>query len=85
MAREEGTGLTSRQLPGVSRLPRSGPADENRFGTDAYEAKLSDGLWGIYHMIGKLNPAHLSAVPLNEPGKHTRRETQERGRPGGVG
>jgi SAM-dependent methyltransferase len=55
-AEEDGTGLSSRQLLWVSRLLRSRPAYENRFGTDAYEAMLSNSLWGIYQMIGKLNP-----------------------------
>ena len=55
-AEEDGTGLSSRQLLWVSRLLRNRLAYENRFGTDACEAMLSDGLWGIYQMIGKLNP-----------------------------
>jgi ubiquinone/menaquinone biosynthesis C-methylase UbiE len=55
-AEEDGAGLSSRQLLGVSRLLRNRPAYERRFGTDAYEAMLSDSLWGIYQMIGKLNP-----------------------------
>jgi SAM-dependent methyltransferase len=55
-AEEDGTGLSSRQLLWVSRLLRNCPVYENRFGTDAYEAMLSDSLWGIYQMIGKLNP-----------------------------
>ena len=32
------------------------PAYEERFGTDAYEAMLTGSLWGVYQMIGKLNP-----------------------------
>ncbi len=55
-AEEDGTGLSSRQLLWVSRLLRNRPAYENRFGTDAYEVMLADSLWGIYQMIGKLNP-----------------------------
>ncbi len=55
-AEEDGTGLSSSQLLWVSRLLRNRPAYENRFGTDAYEAMLSDSLWGVYQMIGKLNP-----------------------------
>lgn len=53
---EDGAGLSSRQLLWVSRLLRNRPAYENRFGADAYEAMLTDSLWGIYQMIGKLNP-----------------------------
>lgn len=55
-AEEDGRGLSSRQLLWVSRLLRNRPAYENRFGTDAYEAMLTDSLWGVYQMIGKLNP-----------------------------
>jgi SAM-dependent methyltransferase len=55
-AEEDGAGLSSRQLLWVSRLLRNRPAYEGRFGADAYEAMLTDSLWGIYQMIGKLNP-----------------------------
>ncbi len=55
-AEEDGVGLSSRQLLSVSRLLRNRPAYESRFGTYAYEATLSDNLWGVYQMIGKLNP-----------------------------
>jgi SAM-dependent methyltransferase len=55
-AEEDGTGLSSRQLLWASRLLRNRRAYEYRFGTDAYEAMLTDSLWGIYQMIGKLNP-----------------------------
>ena len=53
---EEGDRRTSRQLLHVSRLLRNRPAFEERFGTDAYQAMLTDNLWGVYQMIGKLNP-----------------------------
>jgi SAM-dependent methyltransferase len=53
---EDGTRLSSRQLLWVSRLVRNRAAYESRFGTDAYEAMLTDSLWGVYQMIGKLNP-----------------------------
>jgi SAM-dependent methyltransferase len=55
-AEEDGRGLSSKQLLWVSRLLRNRPEYENRFGTDAYEAMLTDSLWGVYQMIGKLNP-----------------------------
>jgi SAM-dependent methyltransferase len=55
-AEEDGTGLTSRQLLWVSRMLRNRPAYEERFGTDAFEAMLTGNLWGVYQMIGKLNP-----------------------------
>jgi SAM-dependent methyltransferase len=55
-AEEGGTGLTSRQLLYVSRMLRNRAAYEERFGTDAYEAMLTGSLWGVYQMIGKLNP-----------------------------
>lgn len=51
---EDGGGRTCRQLPHVSRLLR--PAYQERFGADAYEAMLGNCLWGVYQMIGKLNP-----------------------------
>ncbi|MGB6455001.1 MAG: class I SAM-dependent methyltransferase [Streptosporangiaceae bacterium] len=55
-AEEDGTGLSSRQLLWTSRLLRNRPAYEKRFGTDAYEVMLMNCLWGVYQMIGKLNP-----------------------------
>jgi SAM-dependent methyltransferase len=53
---EDGVGKTSQQLLWVSRLLRNRPAFEERFGTIAYEYLLTDSLWGVYQMIGKLNP-----------------------------
>jgi SAM-dependent methyltransferase len=53
---EEGDHRSSRQLLHVSRLLRNRQVFEHRFGTDAYEAMLTDNLWGVYQMIGKLNP-----------------------------
>ena len=53
---EDGQGLTCRQLLHVSRLLRNRPAYQQRFGADAYEAMLANSLWGVYQMIGKLNP-----------------------------
>jgi SAM-dependent methyltransferase len=53
---EEGDHRSSRQLLHVARLLRNRQAFEERFGTDAYEAMLTDNLWGVYQMIGKLNP-----------------------------
>jgi hypothetical protein len=35
---------------------RNRAAYEERFGTLAYEFMLTDSLWGVYQMIGKLNP-----------------------------
>jgi SAM-dependent methyltransferase len=55
---EEGDHRSSRQLLHVARLLRNRHVFEERFGTDAYEAMLTDNLWGVYQMIGKLNP-HL--------------------------
>jgi SAM-dependent methyltransferase len=53
---EDGEGRTSRQLLHVSRLLRNRRAYQERFGADAYEAMLTNGLWGVYQMIGKLDP-----------------------------
>jgi len=53
---EDGVATTSRQLLWVSRMLRNRTAYEKRFGTIAYEYLLTDSLWGVYQMIGKLNP-----------------------------
>jgi SAM-dependent methyltransferase len=53
---ENGTALSSRQLLWVSRLLRNRTGYTERFGADAYAAMLTDSLWGVYQMIGKLNP-----------------------------
>lgn len=55
-AEDDGASLSSRQLLWASRLLRNRPAYEHRLGTDAYEVMLTNSLWGIYQMIGKLNP-----------------------------
>jgi SAM-dependent methyltransferase len=53
---EDSVGTTSKQLLQVSRMLRNRAAYEERFGTIAYEYILTDNLWGVYQMIGKLNP-----------------------------
>ncbi|HEX5401823.1 MAG TPA: class I SAM-dependent methyltransferase [Pseudonocardiaceae bacterium] len=53
---EDGQGRTSEQLLWSSRLLRNRTMYEERFGRAAYEATLSNCLWGVYQMIGKLNP-----------------------------
>jgi ubiquinone/menaquinone biosynthesis C-methylase UbiE len=53
---ESGAGRSSRQLLWVSRLLRNRPAYEQQFGVAAYEVMLTDSLWGVYQMIGKLSP-----------------------------
>jgi sarcosine/dimethylglycine N-methyltransferase len=53
---ESGPRTSSRQLLWASRLLRNREAYESRYGTDTYEATLTDCLWGVYQMIGKLNP-----------------------------
>jgi len=47
---------SSKQLLWVSRMLRNRAAYEERFGTVAYEYMLTNCLWGVYQMIGKLNP-----------------------------
>ncbi len=47
---------SSRQLLHASRLLRNRPRYEEEFGTAACEAMLANSLWGVYQMIGKLNP-----------------------------
>ena len=53
---EDGVAASSKQLLRVSRMLRNRSAYEERFGTIAYEFMLTDCLWGVYQMIGKLNP-----------------------------
>jgi ubiquinone/menaquinone biosynthesis C-methylase UbiE len=53
---EDGVATSSKQLLRVSRMLRNRAAYEERFGTLAYEYMLTDSLWGVYQMIGKLNP-----------------------------
>ena len=47
---------SSRQLLHASRLLRDRRRYEEKFGTASYEVMLANSLWGIYQMIGKLNP-----------------------------
>ena len=47
---------SSRQLLHASRLLRNRRHYEEKFGTASYEVMLANSLWGIYQMIGKLNP-----------------------------
>ena len=47
---------SSRQLLHASRLLRNRPRFEEEFGTAACDAMLANSLWGVYQMIGKLNP-----------------------------
>jgi ubiquinone/menaquinone biosynthesis C-methylase UbiE len=47
---------SSRQLLHASRLLRNRRHYEEEFGTAAYDAMLANSLWGVYQMIGKLNP-----------------------------
>lgn len=65
-AEEHEMGLTSRHLLWVSRLLRNRAAYEERFGADAYEVMLTGNLWGVYQMIGKLNPR---IYVLTSPGR----------------
>ena len=47
------------QFHNCSVLPNAemgDPAYQERFGADSYEAMLGNCLWGMYQMIGKLNP-----------------------------
>jgi SAM-dependent methyltransferase len=55
-AEEDGAGISSRQLLHASRLLRNWPQYEARFGADACNAMLTNCLWGVYQMIGKLSP-----------------------------
>jgi ubiquinone/menaquinone biosynthesis C-methylase UbiE len=47
---------SSRQLLHASRLLRNRRHYEEKFGTASCDAMLGNALWGVYQMIGKLNP-----------------------------
>jgi ubiquinone/menaquinone biosynthesis C-methylase UbiE len=47
---------SSRQLLHASRLLRNRRHYAEEFGIAAYDAMLANSLWGVYQMIGKLNP-----------------------------
>ena len=53
---ENGMGMTSRQLLHTARLLRGRADFEGRFGVESYEVMLTNCLWGVYQMIGKLCP-----------------------------
>jgi ubiquinone/menaquinone biosynthesis C-methylase UbiE len=53
---EQGDGRTSRQLLRAARLLRNRDRYVEQFGSVAYDVELGDCLWGVYQMIGKLNP-----------------------------
>ena len=53
---EDGTGRTSQQLLQAARLIRNGDEIRSRLGEIVYRVELSNALWGIYQMIGKLEP-----------------------------
>lgn len=53
---EDRTGRTSRQLLHAARLIRDGQEIRARLGEVPYRVELSNALWGIYQMIGKLEP-----------------------------
>jgi SAM-dependent methyltransferase len=53
---ESGAGRTSRQLLHVARLLRNRDRFVERFGEADFDIELANSLYGIYQMIGKLNP-----------------------------
>jgi SAM-dependent methyltransferase len=53
---EEGADQRTRHLLHAARLLRAPERYVAQFGQAAYDIKLGDCLWHIYHMIGKLNP-----------------------------
>jgi SAM-dependent methyltransferase len=53
---EDGTAMTSRQLLHAARLLRGADTLLPRLGETAYRVELSNALWGVYQMIGKLEP-----------------------------
>jgi sarcosine/dimethylglycine N-methyltransferase len=53
---EDGGGLTSRQLLYAARLLRKSEQLRAELGDVEYRIELANALWGIYQMIGKLEP-----------------------------
>jgi SAM-dependent methyltransferase len=53
---EDGTMRTSQQLLHAARLIRNGDEIRSRLGEIPYRVELANALWGIYQMIGKLEP-----------------------------
>jgi SAM-dependent methyltransferase len=53
---EDGSARTSKQLLHAARLIRGHATLVDRFGEQLYKVELSNALWGIYQMIGKLEP-----------------------------
>ncbi len=53
---EDGTHRTSIQLLHAARLIRAEPQMRLNMGDTPYRVELSNALWGIYQMIGKLEP-----------------------------
>lgn len=53
---EDGSGRTSRQLLHAARLLRAGDELAAELGDVPYRVELASALWGVYQMIGKLEP-----------------------------
>lgn len=53
---EDGTHRTSHQLLQAARLIRAKDQLQPRMGEIPYRVELSNALWGVYQMIGKLEP-----------------------------
>lgn len=53
---EDGVNLTSRQLLYAARLLRNSAVLRAELGESEYRVELSNALWGVYQMIGKLEP-----------------------------
>lgn len=53
---EEGSSALLEDLLGAARLRRNEDALVTQYGRESYEATYADCLWGIYQMLGKLQP-----------------------------
>jgi len=52
----------------MARLQRIKPAFIAKFGVDCYETTYADCTWGVYQMLGKLNPTiYVLQKPLHKP------------------
>jgi len=71
---EDGDGLTSRQLLYAARLIRKSEQLRAELGEADYRVELANALWGVYQMIGKLEPRIFllrnPEVADRDPGAH---------------
>jgi SAM-dependent methyltransferase len=68
---EDGINLTSRQLLYAARLLRKSTVLRAELGDTDYRVELANALWGVYQMIGKLEPRiYVLSKPGASKGTH---------------